>query len=543
MQKSPSVLSAARSLLRAGYGLAVGGDEDSEARTAFASLPAGSFVTLYADATEPYSGDDVWCCMSNGQYDSSTDAWHNVIESAGICRGDDPRRTTFEPQAVEVTLLSPKPWRLIRDYARELSRDRHRAISVTVDGRRSAIYLPSVWNEHREWSASELRRQLVLKALRLREGTPEARAALATAQVQVYEIDAVDFGPLSVAELSRDTVEVPISGAEVSQFGRRVLTHVLASALLQRASGFYARYASPEGVLAYSVARGQPQYRSGSLVRSWADLGTFVRMARALGLGRLAPAEGQKPLTLDEWIDANARAMATASQASRLPLTSPSDAPQEAVAELGCWQDVGSRETRQAELARTVLRDRSTESPDASFLAPQAALVLARSALLHPSPDSLGAIKEAWSRYAAGALGGGARGTRDACETNHGFASNWISQALASGVTARLVESARVGGSGAADILGGTGRDAVRRSTSVTETACAWDGLLALFGPGVAEDETGERMLERTLLEWERLQSHWGTGGFRYRASDGDEYRTDVTSHVVSVLLRLTEIS
>jgi hypothetical protein len=86
----------------------------------------------------------------------------NALESACICASDDPRRTSKLPGLFEVTVLRPKPWRPVRTD--NLRRERRRAIAVVTNAGRQAIYLNSVWDEEKAWSAQELVRHLLVKA-------------------------------------------------------------------------------------------------------------------------------------------------------------------------------------------------------------------------------------------------------------------------------------------------------------------------------------------------------------------------------------------
>lgn len=137
-------------------------------------LPGGVFITGYKRKDQPLTSENVWCCMSNGEYDGKQSVYQNAVESIRICRERDSRRTHQLPETYEITVLAPKPWRQVG--MNELHCGRHRAISVTVGGR-SAVYLPSVWYERPDWSAEEFIASLVEKA-----GGEEG-------DVMIYEID------------------------------------------------------------------------------------------------------------------------------------------------------------------------------------------------------------------------------------------------------------------------------------------------------------------------------------------------------------------
>ena len=115
------------------------------------------------------------------------------------------------------------------------------------------------------------------------------------------------------------------------------------------------------------------------------------------------------------------------------------------------------------------------------------------------------------------------------------FAANWIAQALAAGVTS--VTSARVQGLLRQIIplfreLFQKDREGVR--VSVTETACALSGMLALGEKRLAED------VKDYMGYWvgKMAQVQDESGAFPYWPGE-NTFRMDVTSHVVDVLLRL----
>lgn len=108
----------------------------------------------------------------------------NVIESSKICATRDPRRTSEIPQEFDITILQPKPWRTVQ--VDELKRDRHRAIQVTLTGGSSAIFLPSVWSERKEWSAATLVSTLAQKASR--HGDKDTSIVESIFEIDVYII-------------------------------------------------------------------------------------------------------------------------------------------------------------------------------------------------------------------------------------------------------------------------------------------------------------------------------------------------------------------
>jgi AmmeMemoRadiSam system protein B len=148
-------------------------------------VAAGAFVTNYIGPDRTSS--QVWCCMSNGEYAGRQSALQNALESAEICRSQDPRRrrlSTVPTNYVEVTLLAPQPWPSVAKQA--LERRKQRAIHLEVDGR-SALYLPSVWDEMASWTADDLVASLAEKALG-RPPTTDELARIQLSEVDNYEI-------------------------------------------------------------------------------------------------------------------------------------------------------------------------------------------------------------------------------------------------------------------------------------------------------------------------------------------------------------------
>src|SRR4051812_34112067 len=52
-------------------------------------LQSTVFVTAYFD--KPYISQNVWCCMSNGKYETNESVLMNTINSAKICATRDDR--------------------------------------------------------------------------------------------------------------------------------------------------------------------------------------------------------------------------------------------------------------------------------------------------------------------------------------------------------------------------------------------------------------------------------------------------------------------
>ena len=128
-------------------------------------INSGVFVTAYFQM--PPISENVWCCMSNGEYDGSQSVLHNTLDSAKICATLDTRRfKAHNPAIFEVTILVPRSkWRLVHKLSNgqwDISRNHKQAIHAQI-GNHSGVYLPNVWNEHPEWDSLTLIQSLVKK--------------------------------------------------------------------------------------------------------------------------------------------------------------------------------------------------------------------------------------------------------------------------------------------------------------------------------------------------------------------------------------------
>lgn len=472
----------------------------------WAAVAGGTFVTAYSEL--PPTSDRVWCCMSNGEYGGASSVAENARRSAAVCATRDPRRSRSPDFAsTEVTVLSPRSrWRAIASLG-QLDRRRRRAVVAELAPLAFAVYLPSVWDERPDWSASRLVSELKDKAL----GSSH-RAAAPAGPWSVYEVDVYQIDPLGP----------PHAGLALSFnrgfFALRAPETTLG--LLHGALRFYLDFLDGDrSRLAYMVT---PAGRGGrwtvdydaedrQLVRRYADVETAWRLAKTLGqdgylLDVLAAAEDAWPG--DDNHERTARLLFLAS-------------------DLG----VASRHVQEVErLSNSLLRDRAyLDERDASFAAPQAMLALQRSAAVR---SALGGAGAAVSGAADRALCDFADAYEVRWKTAVGesgaFAANWILQALgASGTVCSadwpLVRQLR-------DVCW----QAVEAKRSITEEACAATGLLA--HPCTAQEL---QRLQRSVDRWAQLQMRWATGGFRYRIGE-EQYRTDVTSHAVAATLDLT---
>jgi AMMECR1 domain-containing protein len=142
------------------------------------NVKAGVFITAYKTKND-LTSENVWCCMSNGEYKGKQSVWQNVLQAAKICATKDSRRTTSIPGHIEISILNTEDqWKLVKNPIDDLKQQKHKSIYIE-DGEWSAIYLPSVWDERSKiWSAQDLLLNLGEKA-----GLPSWQAG------DVYEID------------------------------------------------------------------------------------------------------------------------------------------------------------------------------------------------------------------------------------------------------------------------------------------------------------------------------------------------------------------
>jgi len=132
--------------------------------TRWREIYAGVFVTAYF--SRPFTSDTVWCCMSNGEYGGKKTVNENTKESARICANSDSRRSRSStgPIAVGVTVLAPRSTWLPINANQALRSDGATYAVVGTNGRMTAIYLPSVWEEETSWSGQDLAESLRQKA-------------------------------------------------------------------------------------------------------------------------------------------------------------------------------------------------------------------------------------------------------------------------------------------------------------------------------------------------------------------------------------------
>jgi len=153
-------------------------------------IHGGVFVTAYNHTTD-FTSENVWCCMSNGEYNGLQSVWDNTKSSANICKTRDSRTmNNGEPKIIHVTILKPKNgWRRIPydSLLSMMSADRYRAIQLNIN-KQSAFYLPSVWKENPTWSIWDLLKSLGRKATGRNITLHDLRESMVW-EVDCYEIE------------------------------------------------------------------------------------------------------------------------------------------------------------------------------------------------------------------------------------------------------------------------------------------------------------------------------------------------------------------
>lgn len=135
---------------------------DTEYSPSWTEYSGGVFVTGFKDANKKLTSDNVWCCMSNGEYDGKQSVWINTQEAIQNCLSYDSRRTNNNPETYEISILTPRSnWRKVVNF--NILCNNYRSICVK-SGDNFAIYLPSVWYEFSHWTARELVENLMKKA-------------------------------------------------------------------------------------------------------------------------------------------------------------------------------------------------------------------------------------------------------------------------------------------------------------------------------------------------------------------------------------------
>ncbi len=436
-------------------------------------IHAGVFVTIYKRL--PPSSENVYCCMSDGDYEPLNTLRDNIVKSAAICKTRDSRRIGGTPVAHELSLFAPlRLWRHLGNGERakdEMVRAQQRAFMVRVANSR-AVYLPDVWDERPSWSASSLLKNL----------TKKAGAAIDTSlrDIEVYEI------PCFV--IADDVV-----GVERHDRG------FFSCVILTRCFDFYETFRSNDR-LAYLISHGEAEYdNQNSFVRSFADVVAYVDLCKLLGFDGRADGVVREAL---KWKCADDDALCLAGHVSFLLQVEHSD-----------------RITRRdVELLLTFF-----QRSESSFTKPQIVIALVGCFKLFSAMQAN--IRDAARQFCESETE-----IAEAVGKDGAFAANWSLQAL---MMCKKILDAQVPATLERRLVN-VCVEAVANPSSVTIQACAAQGLL------VANkfDYLAFDWLAESLA---RLQYEWlaeSKGGFRYRLHE-PWYRTDVTSHVVSVCLLL----
>ena len=440
------------------------------------SIYSGTFVTAYFQ--KPFISENVWCCMSNGEYDGVNTVLQNVIESANICVTEDPRRSRASaPKYFEVSVLTPRSeWRLVNRLPNDgwdISRERHRTIHVNAGGR-SAIYLPSVWDERPEWDAATLIRELVEKS-----------GGSLQDEVIIHEIGTYDISE-----------EGSINSGYFTQgsFNGIMTSSPVINEILRDAWNFYRRFASNDQ-LAYMITPNFVSYENeGANVRSYSDVATFAKLSQYLGQSDMA-----FPYIIN--ILNRIQPQSTTDLAARISLL----------------LDVDMADPIElTQFATETSNSRGIfEDADLGFGNPQIMIVLLRIAKILPNVRPL--VEESFTGFVLNYR----KFLFHILQEYGAFAANWILQTLSAAYHLNKMFFTIY-----KDLLPplfASCEQALKNPDSITLEACALNGLL-IFNRQVN--------VQPILSKWRRLQQEWGIGGFRYYL-DQPWYRTDVTSHVV----------
>ena len=483
------------------------------------SLQAGCFITVYGEM--PPISENVWCCMSNGEYDGRQSAAQNVVESAQVCASRDSRRHRFEKEPrfetdTDVTLLAPRDlWIHLgapSKAVKVMQRSKGRSFYVQTSHSAGAVYLPSVWNEQKDWTAGDLLRNLTQKAGRDKNTDDDGGA-----EPQVFEIASYTIEPSAFA-----------------QYGHyRRDRGFCASLILGKALRFYEQYRR-NNQLAYSVAAetdsapgsGKAVYDNGSKavydngskavydndgahVRSYADVVAYYKLAYLLN----------KNTAVVDTIAKHAL--------ENFPVNSGATA----AAHVDLFLTVLQKNQIDSSAAQTFARRLLQYFPSADYAFENPQMVLALGRLYSSLPHDL--QRQIEQKCVQPFVANKADISR-AFEEHGAFAANWFLQALA--------QLRRVAPPQLTRNLATLEQKAIQLCnkailryppSSITEQACAAHGLLAVEKFDVEKND----LLADT---WLRYQHRWKNGGFRYHL-DIKEQRTDVTSHVVEVCLLLRE--
>lgn len=494
------------------------------------NVRAGVFVTMYRQL--PPSSRNIYCCMSNGDYWPRNSLRTNIDESTHICKTRDDRRLRGGPPiAYEIALFAPRllwlPLGPPSEAASKMRREKQRAFLFQLGegGDERAVYLPEVWDERPDWSATDLLVSLADKAANDRR----RRASSAGGEVgRVFEIPCFVVGDRAIGIKRHDR-------------------GFFASLILQRAYSFYNRFRSGDQ-LAYLVDKKKKNKEvisydnSGAQVRTLADAAAFFKLSRLLLVNE------------DRHDAANAAAIAIVDRALADTCTDNDGHRDDAkaaciAARVMLLIDTG----RGAQIAMADIDAlvRAYPDPDVAFTNPQIVLALCRARPYLPTTERRERVGKVVRHFADNDTTTDGVKDDDALSQYGAFAANWILQALAACCNEEEEEHdasktmAKRRRQRRQQRLVRVCEQAIDRAASVTEQACAAHGLLvtALGWPTATtyDNDSFFRSYDWLAESWARLQSEWSaeaSGGFRYHI-DQPWYRTDVTSHIVEVCLLL----
>lgn len=182
------------------YALFTNSTHDTPKNNKWMTQYSGVFVTAYKDIHGGLTSRNVWCCMSNGNYDNKKSVWTNAVECSRLCQTQDDRRTPDKPAFITISIfLHPqKHWREVLYPYNDLKREFHKSVQVQVlnstsagNQWRTAIYLPSVWDERANWTSKTLVQNLIAKALR-KSSVKEINVS-SIHDIRVYSIDTYEI--------------------------------------------------------------------------------------------------------------------------------------------------------------------------------------------------------------------------------------------------------------------------------------------------------------------------------------------------------------
>ena len=462
-------------------------------------IHAGSFITAYKDKNQGPISENVWCCMSNGEYVGRKNVVTNVIESAKICATKDSRRTSKRPQMFAIDILSPKNrWKKVK--ISQMNRNKNQSIFVELTNGSSGVYLPTVWRERPDWSANTLIRELSRKA----GGTNNVANIYEIPTYEITETGSEDYGFFS---------SMSGGGSTLHQFSSLMKTGVIRN-MLDRAWKFYEKFAKNKtGQLAYIVELGPNNKpivsynNEGALVRTFADLTTYVKLGRYFGGERKSRAE-----------------IRVASEIKRLS-NSAND-----IGDLAGWIElllVYDFKSFQSEICKSTVRLLDTfhagrfDSADLAFANPQALLAVMNVVEHINCSDVKKDLKSMTNNF----LKLYKSRLPMSSSSDVAFAANWLTQSLMAAYRVTNINAYKTFvDRRLVPIL----QEAIKAQRSITQEATSAHALL-ISGVEIPD-------YEMIITRWDQLQKKWKLGGFRYYV-DQPWYRTDVTSHVVEVLL------